>query len=122
MDPRTIARGLAFGRLAIGAALIAAPAKAASRWVGEHSENPGAQVALTSVGSRDFVLGAGILWSLAGRSPVHPWMVASAISDTVDLAATLRFRNALPSSGVIGVGALAGGSAALGFWLQGAMD
>jgi hypothetical protein len=122
MDPRTVARVLALGRVAIGAALFVAPARVASGWVGEDSRRPGAQVALTAVGARDLVLGAGAAWALGGGAPSRPWLLVGAIADTADLAATLRHRQALATSAVIGVGALAGGSAALGLWLQSALD
>ena len=56
---RTIARAAAGARAAIGVALLAAPAPSAKRWLGDVSERPGAQVAISGVGARDLVLGLG---------------------------------------------------------------
>lgn len=122
MQPQTIARILAIGRVAIGAALVAVPARAASGWVGEAARRPGTQVALASVGARDVALGAGAAWAVGGGDGAKPWLLASAASDLVDLLATLRHRDALSTSAVIGVGALAGGSAAVGLWLANELD
>jgi len=122
MEPQTIARILAFGRVAIGVALVAAPGRTAAGWIGEASERPGARVAIAAVGARDVALGAGTAWAAGGKDGTKPWLLASAGADLVDLLATLRHRDALTSTAVIGVGALAGGSAVAGLWLATQLD
>ena len=112
MEPRTVARTLMFGRLAIGAALVSAPARASSGWIGADADRPATQVPVVSLGARDFVLGLG--GALAEDK--RPWLVGAALSDLADFAITLRHRDALPPLGVIGVAALAGGAAAAGLW------
>lgn len=118
MEPRTVARILTLGRIAIGAALVVAPARASSGWIGADAERPATQVPLASLGARDVVLGIGGAWAEDKR----PWLLAAAASDLTDLAVTLRHRDALPLLGVIGVGALAGGAAAAGVWAASELD
>jgi hypothetical protein len=118
MEPQTVARMLACGRIAIGAALVLAPARASSGWIGADAERPATQVPLVSLGARDLVLGVGGAWADDKR----PWLLGAALSDLTDLAVTLRNRDALPLLGVIGVGALAAGAAAAGFWAAAELD
>jgi hypothetical protein len=118
MEPRTVVRTLTLGRIAIGAALIAAPARASSGWIGADAERAATQVPLVSLGARDVVLGIGGAWAAEKR----PWLVGAALSDLADLYMTLRMREALPRSGVIGVGALAAGAAAAGLWAANELD
>ena len=119
MDLSNTARVLGAGRALIGAALLAAPGTVALRWLGEVSERPGAQVAISGVGARDLVLGLGTVWALGGRRrDVRPWLIASGIADMVDLTAALRFRKGLTPPAVGVTAAVAGGSAVLCFLLQ----
>ena len=119
MDAVTLARAIAGARTVIGAALLAAPAVSARRWLGDVSERPGAQVAISGVGSRDLVLGLGTLWALGGRGrDPRPWLIGGAAADAVDLVAVLRSRDGLDTASVLGTVAIAGGSAALLAWLQ----
>jgi len=119
MDAPTIARAAAGARAAIGVALLAAPGPAAKRWLGDVSEQPGAQVSIAGLGGRDLALGLGTLWALGGRkrSP-RPWLIASGGADVADLLSTLRSREGLSTAAVVGTLAIAGGSAALHAWLQ----
>jgi uncharacterized protein YjeT (DUF2065 family) len=119
MDSATIARAAAAGRIAIGAALLAAPGPAAKRWLGEVSEQPSAQLAIAGLGARDLALGLGTLWALGGRKrTARPWLIGNAAADTADLLAAVRFRSGLSTAAVLATAAIAGGSAALHAWLQ----
>ena len=118
MEPRSVARILTVGRIAIGAALVAAPARASAGWIGADAERPATQVPVASLGARDLVLGVGGLWAEDKR----PWLLAAMASDLTDLVVTLRARDALPPLGVIGVGALAGAAAAAGLWAAAELD
>ena len=122
METQTIARGLAVGRVAIGAALLALPRQTAAGWVGDVSGRPEAQVAIIAVGARDVALGLGTAWAAGAKDAARPWLLASAGGDLADLLATLRHRDSLARNAVIGVGALAGASAALGLWLARELD
>jgi hypothetical protein len=122
MDPRTLARVIAIGRAVIGAALIVSPSRAASAWVGEDSKREPTQVALAAVGGRDLVLGLGAAWAVGGGEAAKPWLLAAAAADTTDLLATLRHRDALTTTAVAGIGALAGGAAVAGLWTASQLD
>jgi hypothetical protein len=119
MEAVHIARAIAGARTVIGVALLAAPAVSAKRWLGDVSEQPGAQVAISGLGSRDIVLGLGTLWALGGRKrDPRPWLIGGAVADAADLVSTLRSREGLTTVSVVGTAAIAGGSAALLAWLQ----
>lgn len=118
MEPKTIARAVAVGRVGFGLAMIAAPGRVAHSWVGDHADNPSSHVLVRGFGARDLALGAGALAALASGDGVRPWLVAATAGDLADLAATLVGGSALPRSGLIGTAALAGGAAALGAWLS----
>lgn len=122
MDPRTIARLIALGRVAIGATLIAAPEAVGERWIGGAGRTRGAQVVLMAVGARDLALGLGTAWALGGGEPSRTWLLAGVAADATDLVVTFRHRDAVPTPAFAGVAILAGGAAALGLWLQSELD
>jgi hypothetical protein len=117
MEPRTIARALAAGRLGFGVALVAAPALLARRWVGDDGDRPGAQVFATGLGARDLALAGGTLAALS-RGGARPWLAACAAADLGDLVATLRAREDVPAVSVAAVALVAGGAAVAGAWLS----
>src|SRR4051794_12405007 len=116
MDPKTLARSIAIGRLGFGALLLARPELLARRWVGADGGRTGTQVMAMGLGVRDLALGGGTLASLS--SAARPWLVASAAADAGDLLATLRHRRDLPAVSVAMLVAIAGGAAAAGAWLS----
>jgi hypothetical protein len=108
------ARGLALGRVALGAGLVLAPARLGRPWIGAVADRPGGQVVLRALGARDVLLGAIVL-HLAGRGPAGARAVqAAAVADAADFVATLAARRELPALGSAGVLALAGAAAAAG--------
>jgi hypothetical protein len=121
MEPRAAARVLTLGRVAFGVALLAAPSRFGPGWIGEVADRPAAQVPLASVGARDIGIGLGGAWALSNDT-ARPWLLAGALADAADLAATIRHRDALPITGVIGVAALAAGATAAGVWLAAELD
>jgi hypothetical protein len=122
MDPRTIARLIALGRVAIGATLMAAPAAVGEPWIGRPGRRRGVQVVLMAVGARDLALGLGTAWALGGGEPARAWLLAGVAADAADLVATVRHRDAIPPAAAAGVGIVAGGAAALGLWLQSELE
>ncbi len=120
LSPKTLARGIAAGRLAIGIGLMAAPKQLSSGWLGEVAGTPGGDVAMRALGVRDAILG-GITLHTLNHPEVGPrWVAMCGVADTVDFAATLAARQGLPKQAV-GVIALAGGSAVAGFALAAAL-
>jgi hypothetical protein len=123
MDTRAIAIAHALGRVAIGAAITVAPERATRAWIGADAARPGTQLVSTSLGARDLAIGLGAAGALRSGQGARPWVLAGALADTLDLLATVRERETVPrATGLIGVGALAASSAALGFWLAAGLD
>ena len=84
----TLARGLAAGRVTVGAALCAAPELAAP-WVGADARRPGTRVIIRAMGARDAAIGFGALASARDPAQLQRWLIAGSASDAVDFAATL---------------------------------
>jgi hypothetical protein len=114
MEATTIARQLALGRIAIGGALTVAPGLVTRLWVGE--AGTAAKVLGAGFGARDVAIGAGLWRALDAGDDTRPWLLAGAVSDVADLAATLAARRSLPLLGRVGVAAVATTGAALGVW------
>jgi hypothetical protein len=122
MDARLLAKLIAAGRVAIGAALFAKPELITPHWVGPaEGDRLGTRTMAAGLGIRDVVIGAGVLASL-GAGNARPWLIGSALADLGDLAATLRSAGELPGMAVSGTVAVAGGSAAVGAWLATQLD
>ena len=92
--------------MAFGAAFMLAPGLAARGWIGDDAQRPAVKVLARGFGVRDAAIGLGIAVALDRGAPVRGWLEAAAVSDGVDLAATL----------------LAGGSALLCAALARALD
>jgi hypothetical protein len=122
MNARSITRLIAFGRLGLGAGLVAAPDTVARGWVGDVAGKPEGQVLVAGLGARDAALGLGALRALRKGRGAPDWIRAGMIADAADLVAALKARDSLPSHAVPAVVALAGGSIVLGAWLQATVD
>ena len=122
MEPLAAARMLAFGRVAVGAALIVAPEKVLAPWLGRDGATAGSRVIGAAMGARDIAIGAGQLLALSRGRGASDWIRAGAAADVVDLVATVRARDSLPALGVAGVGLMATTGAVAGAWLQSAVD
>jgi hypothetical protein len=119
MTPRLLAQIIAAGRVLIGLTLFLTPTRITRHWVGAaEGDRPGARIMAMGLGARDVVVGAGALMALKeGGATARPWLLGSAVADTMDLAATLRTAGELPKVAVAGTVAVAGGAAAAGFYL-----
>lgn len=116
MNVRTLIRLLAAGRTLVGAALIAAPTRTTTGWVGSVAGEPGAQVLTRALGVRDLALGAGALAALRDGSDaeVRRWVAAGVASDAVDAAASLLAADDRPGQQTAAVVAIAAGAAVVG--------
>ena len=103
MDARALALPIAAARIAIGAALMVVPGRIATRWIGPPGNEPGAQLLTVATGARDLAVGAGTALALRNGSGARSWVLAGAVADVVDLAATVRFRDSLPKTAALGV-------------------
>jgi hypothetical protein len=96
MTAETIATQVAYGRVALGAALILAPKLVLRPWIGEVGNTTGGRVLGAGFGARDLAMGAGTIHALRNGGPVRPWLLASALVDAVDFGATFAARRSLP--------------------------
>jgi hypothetical protein len=122
MEPRDAAVALARGRIAIGAAALAAPGFASRFMFGRDGSRPGTRLFARMLGGRDAALGLGVVIALDRGAPVRGWLEACALADGVDLAACLLARNEIPRATLISTAALAGGAVVAGIWLSRQLD
>ena len=116
MEARAIAKQVAYGRMALGAALMVRPGLVTRPWLGPVADAPGGSVLAVTFGARDLAVGAGTAYALHRGAAARPWLLAAAFSDTIDALATFVSRRALPSPGAQGTVALAATGAAIGLW------
>jgi hypothetical protein len=96
VQARDLALSHARSRMALGAALVVAPRLAGPMWIGSDADSRGVKVLARGLGARDVALGLGIAVALDRGKPVRGWLEGAALSDGVDLAATLLAGNAIP--------------------------
>jgi hypothetical protein len=118
--PALLRRGaltVAAGRVALGLTALAWPAVPARPWVGATVEDLTARVFGRALGGRDLALGLGALTAMrsgAEPGPAAAWMAAGALSDALDVAASLASWQELPRITRWLVAASAGGAALTG--------
>jgi len=115
---RTVAAGLAAGRIAIGAGLWLAP-KATARALGFDGLGPAGLTLARIAASRDLVLGAWQLGALGDRGRLRQATIGVAAADAGDaltFALALRGEGGSRTAGVRGLPAAAAATAA-GAWL-----
>ena len=109
---------VAAGRVALGLTALAWPAVPARPWVGASADDLAARVFGRALGGRDLALGLGALAALR-RPDAEPgaaasWVAAGALSDALDVAASLASWRDLPRITRWLVAASAGGAALTG--------
>jgi hypothetical protein len=119
--PSLLRRGataVAAGRVAIGVTALAWPSVPARPWVGAAADNVAARVFGRALGARDLALGLGALMALqdlaAEAGPARVWVAAGALSDALDVVATVSSWRELPRFTRWLVVASAGGAALAG--------
>lgn len=109
---------VAAGRVALGLTALAWPSMPARPWVGASAGDVAARVFGRALGARDVALGLGALRALQ-RLPAEPgsacaWVAAGALSDALDVVASLSAWRELPPAGRWLVVVSAGGAALTG--------
>src|ERR671922_2332248 len=122
MKPSDVALSLARGRIAFGVAFLLLPGVAGRLWIGDDAERPAVKVLTRALGARDLAIGLGVAIALDRGAPVRGWLEAAALSDGMDLAATLLAGGSIPDSARKAVAVVAGASAATGVALARALD
>jgi hypothetical protein len=109
---------VAAGRVALGATALAWPSVPARPWVGASSGDLAARVFGRALGARDLALGLGALAALQGPAAdpgqAATWVAAGALSDALDVAASVASWDELPRLTKWLVAASAGGAALAG--------
>jgi hypothetical protein len=112
------ATAVAIGRVALGVTALAWPWVPARPWVGAAADDVAAQVFGRALGARDLALGLGALAALqgpaAGAGSARAWVAAGALSDALDVVASLKSWPELPRVTRWLVAASAGGAALVG--------
>jgi hypothetical protein len=110
------ARAVAAGRVALGLTALAWPSVPARPWVGATSGDLTARVFGRALGARDLALGLGALAALQSRDRGSgaTWVAAGALSDALDVVASLAAWRDLPRLTRWLVVASAGGAALAG--------
>lgn len=122
MQPQDIALLHSRSRIAVGLGLVVLPGLTGRTWIGPDASRTPVKVALRALGVRDLALGLGVSIALDRGAPVRGWLEACALSDTVDLLATVAGGDSIPQSARAGVSVIAAGSAVLCGMLSRALD
>jgi len=119
--PALLRRGavaVAAGRVALGLTALAWPSVPARPWVGAAADDLAARVFGRALGARDLALGLGALSALqrpaAEPGSARAWVAAGALSDALDVVASLSSWSELPRVTRWLVAASAGGAALAG--------
>ena len=119
--PSLLRRGalaVAAGRVALGVTALAWPSVPARPWVGAAADDVAARVFGRALGARDLALGLGALAALQGPAAeagsARAWVAAGALSDALDVVASLSSRRDQPRVTRWLVAASAGGAAVAG--------
>jgi hypothetical protein len=112
------ARAVAAGRVALGLTALAWPSVPARPWVGAAADDLAARVFGRALGARDVALGLGALTALqrpaAEPGSASAWVAAGALSDALDVVASLSSWRELPQISRWLVAGSAGGAALVG--------
>jgi hypothetical protein len=112
------AMAVAAGRVAIGLAALAYPSVPSRPWVGAGADDLVARVFGRALGARDVALGLGTLAALqrpdAEPGSASTWFAAGAVSDSLDVVATVASWRDLPRVGRWLIVLSAGGAALAG--------
>jgi len=110
------ARAVAAGRVALGLTALVWPSVPARPWVGGAADELGARVFGRALGARDLALGLGALAALQGsdNGSASAWVAAGALSDALDVVASVASWRELPRVGRWLVVGSAGGAALAG--------
>lgn len=111
------AAAVAAGRVVLGLTALAWPSVPARPWVGAAADDLAARVFGRALGARDLALGLGALTAL--QRPAEPgsaraWVAAGALSDGLDVVASLASWRELPRTTRWLVAVSAGGAALAG--------
>ncbi len=85
------------GRAAFGAGAMAAPGLAAEIFMGPKGRDVAPRTLMGNFGTRDVILGAGMLHAVRSGGPARPWLAAGFAADVLDTVVLLRGWKDLPA-------------------------
>jgi hypothetical protein len=109
-----LAESLAYGRIALGLALMLAPGAAAFGYMGRDAARPSVRFVNRLFGGRDVALGAWLLMSRGNKDAMRQAMAAGIACDAWDAVSALTTKGALPKLGKPLVAMTATGAAIMG--------
>ena len=122
MRTRDVARVMAAGRVAIGAALLVAPRLSLGMWIGRAAAAGPVAAPARALGIREVALGTMALHVVDEPDVGAGLLRTLALCDGVDLLATLALRGALPPAGRALIVAMAGAGVAGQLWAASQLD
>lgn len=108
------ATAVAVGRVALGLAALTFPSLPSRPWVGAAADDLAARVFARALGARDLALGLGALAAFQRQESPSTWVAAGALSDALDVAASVASWRELPPVTRWLVAGSAGGAAVIG--------
>jgi len=109
---------MAAGRVALGVAVLVAPERVMSGWLGEGNARHGGVKDLgRGLAARDIALGLAVLQTLDDPVVGPRVLLAGAFADAADAVSTILERDSLPGPGALATVAVAGGAAVAGLYL-----
>ena len=99
------------GRVAIGAAMIAAPRQIGESWIGEPARYERVTVLTRATGARDMAVGAIAVAGFATENDTlaRAGLLGGCVSDATDFLAMVAVRDKLPPGSFARIGPLAAG-------------
>ena len=122
MDDATLALGLARGRIALGAFMVAAPKRAVRMFFGRPQAVGVEPQLVRMIGARDLALGLGTVIALDKGTPVRGWLEASAFADGWDCVSALLGRRQMSQRAFLGTLATVAVSATASLFLARRLD
>jgi hypothetical protein len=104
----------AAGRLLFGVGAMLAPRAVGELLVGPAAREPVPRTLMGNFGTRDAILGAGLLHALASDGPRRPWLAAGLAADVLDTVVQLREWKELPADKRLPGVVFAAGAAVVG--------
>ena len=94
---RAIVAAFGVSRLAFGASLLVEPERLGALLLGKKARNPAVRVSLRGYGTRDVVVGGGMLLAAVTGGSGRGWIAAAVASDALDAALQLAEWDDLPA-------------------------
>lgn len=117
-----LARGLAWGRIALGTGALVAPGLPGFLFSGLDARSPANRALSRAMGGRDLALGLGAVLAMSHDAPARGWVEAGALADAADVLAAVAGWRGLHRWGRLAIVALAGSGTAAGVVAARAME